>query len=85
MWSDLESTLSVGPKRQGERKLDELKVINPGGEYSFVSKDMSLLRNVDEVCEDIKRRENVVDVLFLSQGRVRYGVGEFTGSITTKN
>lgn len=55
----------------------ELKALNADGEYVFVPADMSLLKNVDEVCRDIKSKEKVVNVLFVSQGTLRMGVGEF--------
>ncbi|KAF5655193.1 hypothetical protein F25303_782 [Fusarium sp. NRRL 25303] len=50
----------------GDRLQIELKELNPEGEYVFIKKDMSLLKNVDEVCRDIKSRETVLNVLFLN-------------------
>ena len=38
------------------------------GEYIFIQADVSLIRNVDEVCEVIKKKEKVVNILFLSAG-----------------
>ncbi|KAF5687976.1 hypothetical protein FCIRC_2120 [Fusarium circinatum] len=58
----------------GDRLQNELKELNPEGEYVFIKKDMSLLKNVDEVCQDIKSKETVLNVLFLSQGTLRIGV-----------
>ncbi|KAF5242282.1 hypothetical protein FANTH_8730 [Fusarium anthophilum] len=55
----------------GDRLQNELKELNPEGEYVFIKKDMSLLKNVDEVCQDIKSKETVLNVLFLSQGTLR--------------
>ncbi|KLO85987.1 uncharacterized protein LW93_14610 [Fusarium fujikuroi] len=60
----------------GDRLQIELKELNPEGEYVFIKKDMSLLKNVDEVCRDIKSKETVLNVLFLSQGTLRIGVGK---------
>ncbi|KAI1062441.1 hypothetical protein LB506_006110 [Fusarium annulatum] len=60
----------------GDRLQIELKESNPEGEYVFIKKDMSLLKNVDEVCRDIKSKETVLNVLFLSQGTLRIGVGK---------
>ncbi|KAJ4013102.1 hypothetical protein NW752_006379 [Fusarium irregulare] len=57
-----------------DRLLVELKELNPEGSYVFIKKDMSLLKNVDEVCRDIKRKESVLNVLFMSQGTLRIGV-----------
>ncbi|CZR36417.1 uncharacterized protein FPRO_03323 [Fusarium proliferatum ET1] len=50
----------------GDRLQIELKESNPEGEYVFIKKDMSLLKNVDEVCRDIKSKETVLNVLFLN-------------------
>ncbi|CVK93832.1 uncharacterized protein FMAN_03174 [Fusarium mangiferae] len=58
----------------GDRLQIELKELNPEVEYVFIKKDMSLLKNVDEVCRDIKSKETVLNVLFLSQGTLRIGV-----------
>jgi hypothetical protein len=60
----------------GDRLQNELKELNPEGEYVFIKKDMSLLKNVDEACRDIKSKETVLNVLFLSQGTLRIGVGK---------
>ena len=51
-----------------ERIVAECKALNPGGEFIFVKADVSLLRVVDKVCEEIKAKENVLNILFLSQG-----------------
>ncbi|QKX64052.1 uncharacterized protein TRUGW13939_11225 [Talaromyces rugulosus] len=39
-----------------------------GAEYVFIQADVSLLSQVDEVCKQIKEKESVINVLFLSQG-----------------
>ncbi|KAJ3502764.1 hypothetical protein NM208_g16659 [Fusarium decemcellulare] len=58
----------------GERLQTELKALNSGGEYIFIKEDMSLLKNVDKVCEDIKSKGSAVNVLFMSQGTLKYGL-----------
>lgn len=52
----------------GDRITAECKALNPQGEYIFVKADVSLMRVVDEVCEDIKAKEKAVNILFLSAG-----------------
>ncbi|KAE8373040.1 hypothetical protein BDV26DRAFT_297296 [Aspergillus bertholletiae] len=52
----------------GSRILEELKAANPDGTFYFIQSDVSLLRNVDEACSEIKRKEKVIDLLFLSAG-----------------
>ncbi|KAH7266046.1 hypothetical protein B0J15DRAFT_487700 [Fusarium solani] len=70
----------IGRSREaGDRLLKELKAINSDGVYEFVQADMSLLANVDKVCQDIKSKESVVNVLFMSQGTLKYGVDTADG------
>lgn len=56
----------------GERIQGELKELNPGGEYIFMSAELSLMKNVDELCAEIKAKEQVINILFLSQGTLRF-------------
>ncbi|KAJ9161574.1 NAD(P)-binding protein [Coniochaeta hoffmannii] len=60
-----------------DKLLVELKSLNPGGEYIFLKCDASLLRSVDELCLEIKARESAINVLFMSQGTLK-----FSGSTT---
>lgn len=46
----------------------ECKTINPEGEYIFIKADISLIRVVDEVCEEIKKKERNINFLVLSAG-----------------
>jgi NADP-dependent 3-hydroxy acid dehydrogenase YdfG len=52
----------------GDRIVAECKALNSEGEYTFVKADVSLIRVVDEVCEEIKVKEKAVNILFLSAG-----------------
>lgn len=52
----------------GDRIVAECKALNPQGEYTFVKADVSLIRVVDEVCEEIKAKEKAINILFLSAG-----------------
>lgn len=52
----------------GDRIVAECKALNPKGEYTFVKADVSLIRVVDEVCEEIKAKEKAINILFLSAG-----------------
>ncbi|KAE8315365.1 hypothetical protein BDV41DRAFT_185398 [Aspergillus transmontanensis] len=54
----------------GSRILEELKSANPDGTFHFIQSDVSLLRNVDEACSEIKQKEKAVDLLFLSTGHL---------------
>jgi NADP-dependent 3-hydroxy acid dehydrogenase YdfG len=59
----------------GDRIRGELEALNPGGEYVFLSVDVSLLRAVDDVCKEIKARERTINLLFLSTGSMITGQG----------
>ena len=52
----------------GDRIAAECKALNPKGEYIFVKADVSLIRVVDEVCDAIKAKEKIINILFLSAG-----------------
>ncbi|KAI1736490.1 NAD(P)-binding protein [Xylaria scruposa] len=51
-----------------DRILAECRALNPEGSYIFRKADVSLIRNVDEVCEEITTKEKVINILFLSCG-----------------
>ncbi|KAF7548035.1 hypothetical protein G7Z17_g7316 [Cylindrodendrum hubeiense] len=63
----------------GDRLQQELKRLNPEGTYNFIKTDMSLLKNVDAVCADIKSKEKAINVLFMSQGTVKYSTNTSEG------
>lgn len=48
--------------------MKECKALNPAGEYIFIKADVSLIRVVDEVSKEIKAKEKVINLLFLSAG-----------------
>ncbi|KAI1421650.1 NAD(P)-binding protein [Xylaria sp. FL1777] len=51
-----------------DRIVDECKKLNPAGQYIFRKADVSLIRVVDEVCKEIKAKEQSINLLFLSCG-----------------
>ncbi|RFU29282.1 hypothetical protein B7463_g7055, partial [Scytalidium lignicola] len=57
-----------------DRITSECKKLNAGGEYVFLKSDLSLLKNVDAVSEEIKKREEYVNLLVLSTGSLIQGV-----------
>jgi hypothetical protein len=61
----------------GNRITAECRQLNPEGEYLFIKADLSLIRNVDEVCREIKSKEKAINLLFLSCGSARYGFGKY--------
>jgi short-subunit dehydrogenase len=59
----------VGRSReQGEKLIAEFKTINGDAQTHFIQSDVSLLKNVDEVCKEISGKEEKVNLLVLSAG-----------------
>ncbi len=53
----------------GARIIEDLKTkYNKDGRYVFLKGEVSLLKSVDEVCKEVKRREEKLDLLFMSPG-----------------
>ncbi|KAK2810660.1 hypothetical protein FQN50_002700 [Emmonsiellopsis sp. PD_5] len=70
---------------RASRIIEELKKLNPDGKIDFLKADLELLRNVDEVCEDIKKKEEKINLLFLSPGIITTaGRQETTEGLDTK-
>ena len=61
--------------RAAKRITAELQTINRGGQYRFIKADLSLLQNVDNVCQQIKTDEPVINLLFLTPGNLATGKG----------
>ena len=57
----------------GARITQELKQSNEQGEYTFLSADLSSIKNVDELCNKIAAKEKYINVLFMSQGLLKMG------------
>lgn len=70
---------------EASKIIQELKTINSSSEVSFIQKDVSLLRNVDEACQEIKTKEKQVNLLFMTCGYVTFsGRDETTEGLDKK-
>jgi len=58
---------------EGNRIKTELKTMNPDGEYHYLKCDASLLKNVDQLCRDIKSKESAINLLFVTVGTLITG------------
>ncbi|KAJ5614119.1 short-chain dehydrogenases/reductase [Penicillium herquei] len=65
----------------GAQVIEALKIANPSGSYSFKSVDISNLRLVDEVCNELKSQFVELDLLFLSAGAVAFSKKETDAGI----
>ncbi|TVY89750.1 Oxidoreductase [Lachnellula willkommii] len=65
----------VGRSQEAASRIKaECKALNPEGEFIFIKKDTSLLRNVDLVCDEIKSKEKSINLLFLTVGTLQTGI-----------
>lgn len=51
-----------------DRIIAECKSLNPRGDYIFRKADVSSIRVVDQVCDELKAKEKNLNLLVLSQG-----------------
>ena len=62
-------------QKAADEILLQLNEVNPDGSYEFVIADVSLLKNVDEVCNYIQTKEKTISILFQSQGTLDLSSG----------
>lgn len=62
----------------GDRIAKECKELNPKGTFTFIKRDTSLVRNVDELCEELKSKEKAINLLFLTTGTLDFTTGRET-------
>lgn len=60
----------------GARIAADCTKLNEGGTFTFIKADTSLIRNVDQVCNDIKAKESSINLLVLSTGTLDFYTGE---------
>lgn len=68
----------------GSRIEEECKKLNPDGNFTFIKADTSLIRNVDDVCQNLKSKEKVINLLFLSTGTLDFYTSSFTQTNSVK-
>jgi short-subunit dehydrogenase len=59
----------------GVRVKAECDKLNPQGSCTFIKTDVSLIKNVDEVCREIKSKERSINLLFQTQGTLDFTSG----------
>lgn len=59
-------------KKAATPLLNEIQASNPEGKFEFIESEISLMKNVDSACEQIKKNEKKVDILFLSPGYLSF-------------
>jgi short-subunit dehydrogenase len=59
----------------GVRVKAECDRLNPEGSCTFIKSDVSLIKNVDDVCREIKSKEGSINLLFQTQGTLDFTSG----------
>jgi NADP-dependent 3-hydroxy acid dehydrogenase YdfG len=63
----------IGRSKTGATPLlNELKALNPEATFAFIETEISLIKNVDLACDEIKSKEKKVDILFMSPGYLSF-------------
>jgi NAD(P)-dependent dehydrogenase (short-subunit alcohol dehydrogenase family) len=60
----------------GDRVTAECGALNPEGTFAFLKRETSLMRNVDEICNELASKEEVINLLFLTVGTLQAGISE---------
>ncbi|KAJ3536343.1 hypothetical protein NM208_g6766 [Fusarium decemcellulare] len=60
-------------QERGSLLVKEMEEASSGGHYVFIKADLSMMSNVDRVCEEIKEKEKAVNLLFMTQGTLKIG------------
>jgi len=55
-------------QEQADRITKECQELNPESQINFIQSDVAQLRNVDKACDEIKAKEDKINLLFLSAG-----------------
>ena len=63
-------------ENEGNGIKTELEPLNPGGAYHYLKCDASVLKNVDQLCRDIKSKESAINLLFVTVGTMITGKRE---------
>lgn len=72
-YADAPKVYIVGrSKAKAQPLVDELEKLNPNGTFTFIETEISLIKNCDDVCEQIKEKEKKVDIVFLSTGYLSF-------------
>jgi NADP-dependent 3-hydroxy acid dehydrogenase YdfG len=70
-------------QESADRIIRECTQLNSGGKFEFIKADISLLKNVDDVCNQLKSKETKINILFETQGTMAFDKSRLhTSSLT---
>lgn len=64
--------IAVRSKTAAAPLLQELQKSNPEGKFILQETEISLMKNVDKLCDEIKAKEKKIDILFVSPGYLAF-------------
>ncbi|KAL2071171.1 hypothetical protein VTL71DRAFT_12406 [Oculimacula yallundae] len=65
-------------KAKASIQLARLSTLNSDAVIEFIESEISILRNVDSVCEEVSLKETRLDLLFMSPGMLAFGGPHYT-------
>jgi NAD(P)-dependent dehydrogenase (short-subunit alcohol dehydrogenase family) len=65
------------------RIVKECKELNQEGIFDFIKADVSLLKSVDDVCDQITNKEKKINILFQTQGTMAFGASKYYATFFT--
>jgi NAD(P)-dependent dehydrogenase (short-subunit alcohol dehydrogenase family) len=60
-------------KAKASHLIDKLKLVNPMATFVFIEGQFSLIKDVDKICDEIKKFETHIDILCMSPGYISLG------------
>lgn len=55
-----------------KRVIAQCRQVNPRGEYIFIKADLSLIKETDRACEEVKQKESLINLIVLSAGELSF-------------
>ncbi|CAI6099505.1 unnamed protein product [Clonostachys chloroleuca] len=66
-------------QESADRIIQECSHVSSGSSFQFIQADVSALRGVDSVCDELKNKETAINLLFLSQGSMGFNKKSLDG------
>jgi NAD(P)-dependent dehydrogenase (short-subunit alcohol dehydrogenase family) len=68
-------------KEKFRNQVAELELLNPEASIKFIEAQVSLLKDVDDLCKDVSSQERKLDLLYMSPGYLAFGGPECKQSL----
>lgn len=72
----------IGRSQEADDRIAaECKTLNTGGSFMFIKRETSLIRNVDDICDEIKSKENFINLLFSTIETMQAGISQLNSML----